>query len=71
MARPPGIEYPGVLYPLVSSENARKAIHPDDHDRQNYLNIRSEVVKRDSWYGIHYAMVSKAVRKAGQVIFYL
>ena len=45
MARPPGIEYPGALYPLVSSENARKDIHHDDHDRQNYLSIRSEELK--------------------------
>jgi putative transposase len=57
MARPLRIEHPGALYHLTSRGNARNDIYHDDHDRQNYLSILSEVVKRYNWLCHAYCMM--------------
>lgn len=66
MASPIGIEYPGALYHLTPRGNARNDIYLGGHDRQNYLSIPSEVVKRYNWLGIYNATVSRVVRKVEQ-----
>jgi hypothetical protein len=44
----------------------RYDIYRDDHDRQDYLSILSEVVKRYNYHGIYYATVNRAVCQVGQ-----
>lgn len=66
MVSPIGIEYPEALYYLTSRGNARNDVYLGDHDRQNFLSILSEVVKRYNWLCIHYTMLSSVLHKAGQ-----
>lgn len=49
MVRPLRIEYPGAVYHLTSRGNAQNNIYRDDNDRENYLRILSEVVKKYNW----------------------
>lgn len=57
MVRPLRIEYPGAVYHVTSRGNARNDIYRNDHDRQNYLSILSEVVKRYNWLCHAYCMM--------------
>jgi REP element-mobilizing transposase RayT len=49
MARPLRIEYPGAVYHITSRGNARKKIYTFDQDRENYLGVLGNVVKRYNW----------------------
>ena len=57
MARPLRIEYPGAVYHLTSRGNARNDIYCDQQDRNNYLDILTEVVKRYNWLCHAYCMM--------------
>jgi putative transposase len=49
MARPLRIEFPGAVYHVTSRGNARADIFADDADREMYLKILGQVVKRFNW----------------------
>ncbi len=49
MARPLRLEFPGALYHVTSRGNARLPIFEDDQDRQRFLTILGEAVKRFNW----------------------
>lgn len=49
MARPLRIEFPGAVYHVTSRGNARADIFDDDSDRQRFLSILGQVVKRFNW----------------------
>lgn len=49
MARPLRIEFPGAVYHVTSRGNARADIFADDHDRQTFLAILGQTVKRFNW----------------------
>lgn len=49
MARPLRLEYPGALYHVTSRGNARQRIFRDDHDRETFLDILAQVIKRFGW----------------------
>jgi len=49
MARPLRIEYPGAVYHVTSRGNARSKIFRDNQDREIFLSILGEVVKRYNW----------------------
>jgi putative transposase len=48
MARHLRIEYPGAVYHVISRGNARENIYLDDTDRQAFLKIVGEAVKRQN-----------------------
>lgn len=49
MARPLRIEFPGAVYHVTSRGNARSAVFEDDADRELFLKILGQVVKRFNW----------------------
>ncbi len=49
MARPLRIEFPGAVYHVTSRGNARADIVEDDSDRELFLKILGQVVKRFNW----------------------
>ncbi|MCU7927932.1 MAG: transposase [Candidatus Thiodiazotropha sp. (ex Dulcina madagascariensis)] len=49
MARPLRIEFAGALYHLTSRGDRREAIYEDDEDREAFLKVLAEVVKRYNW----------------------
>lgn len=49
MARPLRIEYPGALYHVTSRGNAREPIFLSDIDRELFLFLLDEVVRRFNW----------------------
>ncbi len=49
MARPLRIEFPGAVYHVTSRGNARADIFEDDSDRELFLKILGQVVKRFNW----------------------
>ncbi|NWG75031.1 MAG: transposase [Rubrivivax sp.] len=49
MARPLRIEYSGAVYHITSRGNARKKIYSDDQDRENFLGVLGEVVRKYHW----------------------
>jgi putative transposase len=49
MARPLRIEFEGAVYHVTSRGNARADIFEDDGDRENFLHILEQVVKRFNW----------------------
>ncbi|MDA8412457.1 MAG: transposase [Desulfobacteraceae bacterium] len=49
MARPLRIEFPGAVYHVTSRGNARADIFDDDNDRQLFLSILGQTVKRFNW----------------------
>jgi len=49
MARPLRLKYPGALYHITSRGNERKKIFLCDEDRELFLGILSNVVKRLKW----------------------
>jgi putative transposase len=50
MARPLRIEFAGALYHVTSRGNAREAIYLTDEDRQQFLTLLENTVKRYDWY---------------------
>ena len=49
MARPLRIEFGGAVYHVTSRGNARADIFTDDSDRELFLNILGQVVRRFNW----------------------
>ncbi|MDD2337129.1 MAG: transposase [Geobacteraceae bacterium] len=49
MARPLRIEFPGAVYHVTSRGNARADVFEDDADRELFLKILGQVVKRFNW----------------------
>lgn len=49
MARPLRIEFPGAVYHVTSRGNARADIFTDDSDRQIFLSVLGQTVKRFNW----------------------
>jgi REP element-mobilizing transposase RayT len=49
MARPLRIEFAGALYHITSRGDRREAIFEDDEDREAFLRMLGEVVKRYNW----------------------
>jgi len=49
MARPLRLEYPGALYHVTSRGNARQRIFRDDRDRETFLELLGQVIKRFGW----------------------
>ena len=49
MARPLRIEFPGAIYHVTSRGNARADIFTDDSDRQIFLAVLGQTVKRSNW----------------------
>ncbi len=49
MARPLRIDFPGAVYHVTSRGNARADVFEDDADREMYLKILGQVVKRFNW----------------------
>lgn len=49
MARPLRIEFEGAVYHITSRGNAKKDIFEDDSDREIFLKILGDVVKRYNW----------------------
>ena len=64
MARPLRIEFPGALYHVTSRGDRQEAMYDHDDDRQMFLAILGDVVKRWHWLchayclmGNHYHLV--------------
>lgn len=57
MARPLRIEYPGAVYHITSRGNARNPIFDDNYDRNVFLSILEEVIKRYNWIGHAYCLM--------------
>ena len=51
MARPHRIEFPGALYHITASSNARLDIYLTDDDREQFLEILQRVNDRHQWQG--------------------
>ena len=46
MARPIRVEFEGAVYHVTARGNERKPIYRDDRDRERFLEILEETVKR-------------------------
>ncbi len=49
MTRPLRIEYPGALHHVMSRGDNRQGIYLNDHDRERFFDIYSNIVDRLSW----------------------
>lgn len=49
MARPIRIEFSGALYHVTSRGDRREAIYEDDADREQFLSVLADVVRRFNW----------------------
>ena len=49
MSRPLRIEFPGAYYHVTSRGDGRENIYLDDIDRQQFLEVLSEVIERFNW----------------------
>jgi putative transposase len=49
MVRPLRIEYPGAVYHVTSRGNAREAIFLSDADRQTFLDVLADTVRKYNW----------------------
>jgi len=58
MARPLRIEYPGAVYHITTRGNAQNNIFRDDQDRENFLDILNETVKRHNWLCHAYCLMN-------------
>jgi putative transposase len=57
MARPLRIEFAGALYHVTSRGNAREAIYLTDKNRQQFLTLLENTVKRYDWYCHAYCLM--------------
>ncbi|MGR8981685.1 MAG: transposase [Gammaproteobacteria bacterium] len=57
MARPLRIEFAGALYHVTSRGNAREAIYRTDENRQQFLILLENTVKRYDWYCHAYCLM--------------
>lgn len=49
MSRPLRIEFPGAIYHVTSRGNARQKIYRNNEDREKFLSVLAQVVKRYGW----------------------
>ena len=57
MARPLRIEFAGALYHVTARGNARADIYSDDCDRQQFLTLLHNMVRRYDWYCHAYCLM--------------
>lgn len=57
MARPLRIEFAGALYHVTARGNAQEDIYRDDGDRQQFLSLLHNAVKRYDWYCHAYCLM--------------
>jgi len=57
MARPLRIEFAGALYHVTARGNAQEDIYRDDRDRQQFLSLLHNAVKRYDWYCHAYCLM--------------
>ena len=57
MARPLRIEYPGAIYHITSRGNAKMPIFDNDDDRECFIYILKDAVKRFNWVVHAYCMM--------------
>lgn len=57
-ARPLRIEYPGAVYHVTSRGNARQEIFLDAADREKFLHVLEQVVKRFNWICHAYCLMT-------------
>ena len=57
MARPLRIEYPGAFYHITSRGNAKGYIFEDDKDREYFISLLDDVVKRFNWLIYAYCLM--------------
>jgi len=57
LARPLRIEYPGAVYHVTSRGNAGNNIYGNDQDREAYIDLLSEVVKKCNWHCHDYCLM--------------
>jgi REP-associated tyrosine transposase len=58
MARPLRIEFSGALYHITSRGNAQSDIYLGDNDRNTFLSLLENTVKRHDWYCHAYCLMS-------------
>ncbi|MFC2091480.1 transposase [Elusimicrobiota bacterium] len=58
MVRPLRIEYPGAVYHIISRGNAKNDIFLNDEDRNSFLNIFSEAIKKYNLICYAYCLMS-------------
>lgn len=58
MARPLRIEFEGAVYHVTSRGNAKKDIFEDDVDREVFLKVLDEVIKRFNWLCHAYCLMN-------------
>jgi REP element-mobilizing transposase RayT len=57
MARPLRIEFAGALYHVTARGNAREDVYGDDADRQQFLTLLQNTVKRYDWHCHAYCLM--------------
>ena len=74
MARPLRIEFPGAVYHVTARGNARADIFTEDSDRQIFLSVLGQTVKRFNWLchayclmGNHYPLLIETPEILGRV----
>ena len=58
MARPLRIEFPGALYHVTTSGNARADIFLEDRDRHDFLDVLGSVVRHHRWLCRSYCLMT-------------
>jgi REP element-mobilizing transposase RayT len=58
MARPLRIEFPGALYHVTSRGNGRRPIFRSDYDRQTFITLLGQAVKRFRWSVTAYVLMT-------------
>ena len=58
MARPIRIEYGGALYHVTSRGDRREAIYEDDPDREHFLEVLGDTVRRFNWQCHAYCLMT-------------
>src|SRR5581483_5147718 len=58
MARPLRLEFPGALYHVTARGNAREAICLDDEDREMFLEVLGQAIKRFNWLCHAYCLMT-------------
>jgi len=61
MSRPLRIEFPGAVYHVTSRGNARADIFREADDRQLFLKVLTQVVKRFNWLCHAYCLMDNHV----------
>lgn len=61
MSRPLRLEYPGAVLHITSRGNERRNIFLDDHDRQRFLHLLSQAVRRFKWIITAYVLMTNHI----------